>query len=126
MREQEKSTLEWRYFHRPPHRSYYFWVNTVFLLLVAGEWMFYVGRYATRLGPEMTTQTAIPFLAVLVVWFRVLVVHRKVNKAYYRPPDSDAAPTVALHCLAEICVGGLALAILAVGLAYRALGACIR
>jgi hypothetical protein len=122
----EPSTFGLRYFSRSPLQSYHFWLNTIFLAMVASEAAYYVTCYCTVLGTEAAASMAFPVLVVAALWFRVLLTHRKVHNAFFDSQDPETMRnrwgTEVLYDLAYLCYAGLGLALFAIGSLYASLG----
>ena len=115
-----------RYFSGAPLRSYHFWVNTFFLMLVAWEAVLFTMRFRSLLGSAASASMILPVVAMAVLWFKLLRSHQSVHDTYgdslASHMDQDPAVENILDNLAYLSGSGFTLALSAVGSVYIALG----
>jgi len=114
-----------RYFSRPPFQSYHFGLSTLLLFIVIFEAVYYSIRFAPHLNGETLASMAFPALVATVLWARVLIAHRDVNRTYH--PNEGALEVAGnqtteklLNSLAYILYAGFGLAMFALGSLYVA------
>jgi MFS superfamily sulfate permease-like transporter len=67
-----------RYFSRPPHKSLYFWLYTIWLLGLA-IWALLIGaRYYSRLSPSALEMLCLSVIAAAILWIRAWQSHTKL------------------------------------------------
>jgi hypothetical protein len=115
-------------FSRPPIRSYHFWVETLFLLMVAGIAAFLAVFFRLQLSATTIICMGLPILMLAVLWFGVLQVHQIVYAVYgskwnFQKSESGDGERVdmLLDKLAYLSYTGFNYAASSVALAYGAL-----
>jgi hypothetical protein len=115
-------------FSQPPIRSYYFWVETLFLLMVAAMALFLTAFFRSQLNGQMILTMCFPFVMLTMLWFGVLGVHQAVHEAYRGKwglqadeSENDLRSDMLLDKLAYLSYAGFGYAATAVALAYGAL-----
>jgi hypothetical protein len=119
------SSFGYRYFSRPPLRSHHFWVNTLFLVLVASQAIYCALHAGSRRDVEAITTVVFPIVVLVLLWFKVLQLHRRLYKSHgdYLVAPREGSPTVGilLDNLAYLSYAGFGLALFATGSAYIAI-----
>ncbi len=112
-------------FSRPAIRSYYLWVEALFLPMIASEAVFLTAFFRLRLNGQMLLSMSLPVVILTVLWFGILRVHQAVHEAYRGRWDSqksdDPQVDMLLDKLAFLSYAGFSYAATAVVLAYGAL-----
>lgn len=115
-------------FSQPPIRSYYFWVETLFLLMVAAVALFLTAFFRSQFNGQMILTMSFPFVILTILWFGILHIHQEIHEAYRSKWDSQqndieqsSQADILLDRLAYLSYAGFAYAATAVILAYGAL-----
>jgi len=120
------------HFSRPPMQSYRFWVETLFLLMVASEALFFMVFFRSRLSGEAIAYMIFPLAALALLWLGVLRAHQAVYEAYdseWNTPENvgekDPRVETLLDNLAYLSYAGFTFASVAVAFVYVALAQSI-
>lgn len=121
--------VEGQQFSQPPIRSYHFWAETLFLLMVASEAVFLAVFCRLRLCWHNIFIMGAPVVLLAILWFWILQAHQAVHDAYERGRDirekkdnseEGWRTNVLLGGLAKLSYFGFAAAATAVAMAYLA------
>jgi hypothetical protein len=114
-------------FSRPAIRSYYLWVEMLFLLMVGSEAMFLTAFFGLHPSGQTILIMSLPLVMLTVLWFGILRVHQAVHEAYRgkldKEEESENDPQVGmlLDKLAFLSYAGFNYAVTAVVFGYGAL-----
>jgi len=111
-------------FSRPPIRSCHFWVETLFLLVVALMAVFLTLFFRAGLSGQLIFNMSMPLVILTILWFGVLRVHQVVHEAYrdkWDSQDDDFRAGILLDKLSFLSYARFNYAATAVMLAYGGL-----
>ncbi len=69
-----------RYFSKAPRRSFYFWINSVFLVIVITLAILVATNFYRRLNIDALVWTGLAVAAAPVLWFRAWQAHSRLNR----------------------------------------------